>query len=71
VTQGIDSYGIENIIAHNRITGASQTINFTISPPKSEPFPIATIVVVSGTSLLAISIGFLVFFKKRKQKAER
>jgi hypothetical protein len=44
--------------------GASQTINFTIAKP--EPFPTATVAVVSGASAVVVVAGLLVYFKKHK-----
>ena len=46
----------------------SQTVHFTVSPepiPEPEPFP-TTLVAVSIVSVTVVSIGLLVYFKKRK-----
>ena len=43
-------------------TGASETIVFNVA----SPFPTVPVAVVSGASAIAIGIGLLVYFKKRK-----
>jgi hypothetical protein len=49
--------------------GASETINFAITrQPEPEPFPSLPVAVASGTSLAAIGVGLLVYFKKRKHQ---
>jgi hypothetical protein len=45
--------------------GASETINFAIAKP--EPFPTATVVIVSGVVVVVVIAGSLIFFKKRKR----
>jgi parallel beta-helix repeat protein len=49
--------------------GASQTVVFTITKP--EPFPIATVALVSGIAAVVVVVGLLVYFKKRKPKTHR
>jgi hypothetical protein len=62
---------------------ASKTITFTIdkqaesenktetlTEPNAKTFPTTLIVVVSGASLAVVSVGLLVYFKKRKRKPE-
>jgi hypothetical protein len=46
--------------------GSSETITFTIAEPEPEPFP-TTLVVASVVTVTVISIGLLVYFKKRKR----
>jgi parallel beta-helix repeat protein len=46
------------------ITGASETVTFTIEP---EPFPTALVIAASGASIAIIGVGLLVYFKKRKR----
>jgi len=45
-------------------TGASETVFFSVNVP--ETFPIVPIVVASAVSVVIISIGLLVYFRKRK-----
>jgi len=49
----------ENIVA-------SATVFFRVELPKIEPFP-TTLVVVSITTVSAIGVGLLIYFKKRKR----
>jgi hypothetical protein len=50
-------------------TGASETVIFNVDVPEPpEPFPTALVTAASGTSF--VSIGILVYFKKRKHQAE-
>jgi parallel beta-helix repeat protein len=44
--------------------GASETISFSVDVP--EPFPTALVIIVSGASVAVVSVGLLVYFKKRK-----
>jgi hypothetical protein len=57
----IDVYGI---------TGASETINFTIEPEEkqqdTESFPVVPVAAASVASVVIIGVGLLVYFKKRK-----
>ena len=52
-------------------TGASEKINFTVAvsinepEPEPEPFPTLLVASVSAVSVVAISAGLLVYFKKR------
>jgi parallel beta-helix repeat protein len=46
------------------ITGASETINFTIKP---ESFPTALVIAASGASIAIIGVGLLFYFRKRKK----
>lgn len=54
-------------------TGASETIYFTIAqetepePQQSEPFPTTLVVAASGASVAVVSVGLLVYFKKRSR----
>jgi N-acetylneuraminic acid mutarotase len=45
--------------------GTSETVFFAIAEP--EPFPTTFVAVASGVSMAVISIGLLVYFKKRKR----
>jgi hypothetical protein len=47
--------------------GSSEIITFTIAETKAEPFPAEAIVGISGASLVALGLGLLVYFKKRKR----
>jgi hypothetical protein len=44
-------------------TGASETVTFTIAKP--EPFPTTLVATASGASIAIISVGLLVYFRKR------
>jgi parallel beta-helix repeat protein len=48
--------------------GASDTVHFTVAVP--EPFPATLVAAVSGTSVVVICLGLLVYFKKRKTMNE-
>jgi hypothetical protein len=48
--------------------GASQTINFTVAKP--EPFPIATVALISIALAVVVVADLVVYFKKRKQYNE-
>jgi hypothetical protein len=60
--------GLHNITVYAEDTfgneGASETIVFNIDVP--EPFPTTLITVVSIATVVAVSVGLLVYFKKRK-----
>ena len=62
------SYGAHNITVYavdaSGNTGTSKTVFFTIAEP--EPFPTTVVATASGASLTIISIGLLIYFKKRK-----
>ncbi|MGD0204471.1 MAG: hypothetical protein ABSC20_11270 [Candidatus Bathyarchaeia archaeon] len=45
--------------------GASQTVNFTVAA--LHPFPTVAVAVVSGSVVVAVIAGLLVYFKKRKR----
>jgi hypothetical protein len=48
--------------------GASEIVTFSIEPIEtSEPYPTTMVAVASGVSIIAIGVGLLVYFKKRKQ----
>jgi len=50
-------------------TGASETVIFNVDVPEPpKPFPTALVTAASGTSF--VSIGILVYFRKRKHQAE-
>jgi hypothetical protein len=49
-------------------TGASETMYFNVDTP--EPFPTATAATAAGASVSIISVGLLVYFKKRKHQTE-
>ena len=46
--------------------GTSETISFTVDVP----FPTALVISASGVSLAVVAAGLLVYFKKRKRKAD-
>jgi hypothetical protein len=49
-------------------SGTSETVNFTIAEePAPEPFPTAIVATASGTSAAVVSVGILVYFRKRKR----
>ena len=45
--------------------GSSETVVFTITQP--EPFPITLVITAFGSSLAAVGVGLLAYFKKRKR----
>ena len=47
--------------------GVSETVNFSIAEPETETFPTVSLAVVSGASAIALGVGLLVYFKKRKR----
>ena len=72
------SYGSHSITVYANDTvgrlGASETVYFTITQEteeipegQPEPFPTSLVIIVSGASLAAVSVGLLVYFKKRKR----
>jgi hypothetical protein len=62
------SYGVHNLTVYATDeagnTGVSETIYFSVDVP--EPFPTATVVAVSVAAIALVSVGLLVYFKKRK-----
>ena len=62
--------GLHNITVYAKDefknTGSSETITFTIVK-EPEPFPSAIVAAASGASVAVISVGLLVYFKKRKR----
>jgi hypothetical protein len=58
--------GVMDPFLSNITYGASKTINFTIAKPP-EPFPTAFVLTVSGAPVAVVSIGLLIYFKKRKR----
>jgi nitrous oxidase accessory protein NosD len=63
------SYGLHNITVYANDAfgsiGTSETISFTVSEP--EPIPFVPGATASITSVAVVSIGLLVYFKKRKR----
>jgi hypothetical protein len=61
------SNGLHNVTVYANDTfgnqGASQTVTFTVAVP--EPFPTALVAAASGASIALVSVGLLVYFKKR------
>jgi hypothetical protein len=61
------SNGVHNVTVYAKDafgnTGASETVTFTVAEP--EPFPLV-LVIAASVSIATISIGLLVYFKKRK-----
>jgi N-acetylneuraminic acid mutarotase len=61
--------GLHNVTVYAKYTegsiGASENIVFSIDAP--EPFPTVPVAVASGASIAAVSVGLLVYFKKRKR----
>jgi N-acetylneuraminic acid mutarotase len=59
--------GLHNVTVYAKDTfentGASETVTFTIAKP--EPFPTTLVATASGASVAIISMGLLVYFKKR------
>jgi hypothetical protein len=62
--------GLHNITVYAKDefknTVSSETITFTIVK-EPEPFPSAIVAAASGASVAVISVGLLVYFKKRKR----
>ena len=63
--------GAHNLTVYAEYTegsiGASETIAFTIAKPEREPFPTTLVITASGASAVAIGIGMLVYFRRRKK----
>ena len=59
-------FGVHNVTVYAWDTagnvGASETITFTIA----EPFPVVPVAAASTASVAVLSLGLLVYFKKRK-----
>jgi hypothetical protein len=49
--------------------GSSETVTFTIA--ETEPFPTVLVIAASGTTMTAVIIGVLFYFKKRRREAEQ
>lgn len=66
------SNGLHNVTIYANDTfgnmGASQTVTFTIAKP--EPFPTATVAVISGTSSIVVTIGCLLVYIKRHKRSQ-
>jgi hypothetical protein len=45
--------------------GASETVYFTIAEPEPEPFPTTLVATASGATIVLVSTGLLVYFRKR------
>jgi N-acetylneuraminic acid mutarotase len=65
------SYGAHNLTVYatddSGNTGTSETIYFTIAEPEPEPFPTTLVVAASVATVVLVSAGLLVYFKKRKR----
>jgi len=65
--------GLHNVTVYARDEfenmGVSETINFTIAvpEPEPEPFPVVPVAAASVATIAVVSVGLLVYFKKRKR----
>ena len=74
VTLGGLSEGSHNLIVYANDTAgnmvSSQTLHFTVSvnkEPQPEPFPVVPLAAASVATIAVVSVGLLVYFKKRKR----
>ena len=66
-THAIEEYRFSDSPKTTPVLGSSETVFFNVAEPNAESFPTTFAVVASGASLTIVSLGLIVYFKKRKR----